>query len=162
MAADGCLGGSGELDRAVLDAQKAAPLTEAGAAAFTATLMRWTYVGPPPPFQQVTAKQVLTKDASSYAHRTLSSSHDLKGTTGGFDFTDGRYYVEAFDGTSAIVSWSATGHATEATGTVPEDGLVGGSVHLKAVNGTWHYADQTLERPLLDIERIGTKYAAGC
>lgn len=161
LPADGCVGGVSDLDRAVLTAQRQAPLTGAGAAAFTATLMRWAYSAPAAPFQKVTARQVLTADASRAARKSLSSTTDPEGSTLTVDFANGRYYVEAFDGTSAIVSWAATGHVT--TSATPQgDALIGGSVHLKSINGVWRYEDQTLERQLDDLQRIGTPYSGGC
>jgi len=159
--ADGCLGGVAELDRAVLTAQRQAPLTPAGAASFTATVIRWAFAGPPPPYQQVTAKQVLTDNASSAARRSLSSTKDLAGSTGGVDFTDGKYYVESFDGDSAIVSY--VGGANPTLNGVPQGAvLLSGAVHLEAVNGTWHYRDLTSERSIEDLQRIGVPYSGGC
>ena len=105
--ADGCLGGVAELDRAVLTAQRQAPLTPAGAASFTATVIRWAFAGPPPPYQQVTARQVLTDNAGSAARRSLTGTKDLGSSTEAIDFTNGKYYVESFDGDSAIVSYLA-------------------------------------------------------
>ena len=159
--ADGCLGGVAELDRAVLAAQRQAPLTPAGAASFTATVIRWAFAGPPPPYQQVTARQVLTDNASPAARRSLSSTKDLAGSTGGVDFTDGKYYVESFDGDSAIVSY--VGGANPTLNGVPQGAvLLGGAAHLEAVNGTWHYKDLTSERSIEDLQRIGIPYSGGC
>lgn len=159
--ADGCLGGPTELDRAVLTAQRDAPLTTVGAASFTATLMRWVYAAPPPPYQKVTARQVFTDDVTAAARRSLTSSKDLGGSAGTLDFTNGRYYVESFTGTSAIVSW--LGGASPTLNGVPQGSVdLGGTVHLRSVNGAWRYADLTSERSVEDLQRIGTPYSGGC
>ena len=159
--ADGCLGGATDLDRAVLTAQGDAPLTPAGAASFSATLVRWVYAAPPPPFQKVTAQQVLTGDATSAVRQSLSSAKDLQGSTVSIDFTDGRYYVESFDGRSAIVSYVASAASTQ-DGAPLGRAIIGGSAHLEAVNGTWRYRDRSAERTIADIQRIGSPYAGGC
>jgi len=159
--ADGCAGGASELDQAVITAQKQSPLTPAGAASFTATLERWSFAGPPPAFQKRTSKQIFTANATSAARRSLSSSRDLKGSTGTMDFSTGRYYVKTFDGTSAIVSWLATGHLTD-NGVAQPDVLVAGTVHLRSINGTWHYQNTTSERSIEDMQEIGIPYAGGC
>lgn len=159
--ADGCLGGQGELDQAVLAAQQDAPLTETGAAAFAATVIRWAFNGPPPPYQQVTAEQVLTGDATSAAKSSLSSSKDLEGSSGSFDFSQGRYYVEAYDGRSAIVSYLA-GSDVSQNGVLQGSVIVSGAVHLEAINGVWRYSDLSDERSLDDLQRIGIPYVGGC
>lgn len=159
--ADGCLGGASELDQAVVTAQEQAPLTPAGAAAFTATLMRWAFASPPPPFQARTAKRILAKDATNAARDSLSGTENGEGTTVTLDFSDGRYYVEASTPTTAIVSFRATGHTTIEGAPQPAV-LLGGSVHLRAVNGLWRYRDLTDERSLEDLERVGVPYPGGC
>lgn len=159
--ADGCLGGATELDRAVLTAQRDAPLTPAGAASFTATLVRWATATPPPPYQAQTARQVLAGDATPAATRFPSGSHALPGAVGSIDFADGRYYVEAFDGRSAIVSYVGTGTATQ-DGVPQGSGYLAGATHLVAQNGTWHLADISAERDLTDLLRVGSPYAGGC
>ena len=159
--ADGCLGGATQLDRAVLSAQREAPLTSVGAATFTATLVRWALAAPPPPYQEVTAREVFADGATPAVRRSLSSSKELGTSTGAVDFSTGRYYVEAFDGRSAIVSYVASANGT-LNGAPLEEAIIGGAVHLQAVNGTWHYADLTSERSIEDLQRIGTPYSAGC
>lgn len=159
--ADGCLGGATDLDRAVLTAQRDAPLTPAGAASFTATLVRWVYAAPPPPYQEVTAEQVLAGDATTAVRQSLSGSKDLRGSTVSIDFADGRYYVESFDGRSAIVSYVASAASTQ--GGVPLDrAIIGGAAHLESLNGTWRYRDRSAERTIEDIQRVGTPYSGGC
>jgi len=161
-AADGCLGGATELNQAVLAAQQKARLDPVGAASFTATLVRWAMDAPAPPFQAQTAKQILTADASSKARHFLSGTiKDLKGSTSTIDINGGRYYVEAFDGTSAIVSYLVIGHST-LNGAVLSDVELGGSVHLKSINGLWRFQDMTGDRSLEDLHRIGTPYSGGC
>jgi hypothetical protein len=161
-AADGCLGGATDLDRAVLTAQQEAPLTPEGAAAFTATLVRWASAVPAPPYQQVTAQQVFSVDATSAAQRFLSSTATVpEASTGRVDFRDGRYYVEAFDGDTAIVSYAAGAEATQ-NGAPAGTGYLSGAVTLEAQNGTWHFRDLSAARTLEDVQRIGTLYAGGC
>jgi hypothetical protein len=162
-AADGCLGGATDLDRAVLTAQQQAPLTPEGAAAFTATLVRWASAVPASPYQQVTAQQVFSVHATSAAKKFLSSTATVpEASTGRVDFGDGgKYYVEAFDGDTAIVSYVATLSATQ-HGAPLGEAYVSGAVTLEAQNGTWHFRDQSLARNLEDVQRIGTPYAAGC
>lgn len=159
--ADGCLGGVTQLDRAVLSAQRDASLTPVGAASFTATLIRWALAAPPPPYQDETAREVFADGATPAARRSLSSSKDLGTSTGAVDFSTGRYYVEAFDGRSAIVSYVASANGT-LNGAPLEQAIIGGAVHLQAVNGTWHYVDLTSERSIEDLQRIATPYSGGC
>ena len=160
-AVDGCLGGAADLDRAVLTAQQQAPLTPEGAAAFTATLVRWASAVPAPPYQQVTAQQVFSVDATTAVQRFLSSTTTVPAGTAHVDFRNGKYYVEAFDGTQAIVSYVATLSATQQGAPIGE-AYVSGAVTLEAQNGTWHFRDQSLARNLEDVQRIGLPYAAGC
>jgi len=159
--ADGCLGGVLELDGAVLAAQRQAPLTPAGAASFTATLVRWAFAAPAPAYQATTAKQIMTADATGAAQRSLSSSKDLGGSTGMIDFSAGKYYVESFTGDGAIVSYLA-GSSPYVNGAPQGSVILGGSVRLKAVNGTWHYQDLTGKRSIEDLQRIGVPYSGGC
>jgi hypothetical protein len=159
--ADGCLGGPTELDQAVMTAQKQSALTRTGAATFVASLARWAFAGPPPPFQKDTAKQILAPDATAAAKHWLSSSRDLKGSTGTLDFTDGKYYVEAFAPTSAVVSYVGTGHVAD-NGVAQPDVRLAATVHLRSVNGVWRLADKTNERAVDDVQRIGTAYTGGC
>jgi len=160
--AGGCLGGATDLNRAVLTAQQQAPLTPEGAAAFTATLVRWASAIPPAPYQEITAEQLLSKDATEAAKRFRTSAHELpEGATASVDFTDGRYYVEAFDGNTAIVSYIGTLTATQNGASVGE-AHVSGAVTLESQNGTWHLHDSSQERSLQDVQRIGTPYTGGC
>ena len=161
-AADGCLGGATDLDRAVLTAQQQAPLTPEGAAAFTAALVRWASTVPAPPYQQVTAQQVFSVHATSAAQKFLSSTATVpEASTGRVDFREGMYYVEAFDGTQAIVSYVAGADATQ-NGASAGTGYLSGAVTLAAQNGTWHFRDLSLARNLEDVQRIGTLYEGGC
>lgn len=157
--ADGCLGGRDDLDQAVLTAQREAPLTEAGAAAFTATLMRWAMTGPAGSEQADTATEILAADATDQAR--LSGSVDAQGTTLTLDFAEGRYYLESISEDEAVVSWLATGHQTDGGEVVP-DVWLGGSTHLSAVDGRWRYRDQTAMRSINDMQQIGVPYAGGC
>ncbi len=159
--ADGCLGGVLELDGAVLAAQRQAPLTPAGAASFTATLVRWAFAAPAPAYQAATAEQIMTANATGAAVRSLSSSKDLANSADALDFSAGKYYVESFTGDSAIVSYLAGGTGT-LNGAPVDPGVVGGTVYLKAVNGTWHYQDRTAQRSIEDLQRMGVPYSGGC
>lgn len=160
QVADGCLGGVTDLDQAILDAQRRAPLTAEGAAEFTATLLRWAFQTPAPPRQAAIAPQILAGDATDKARR-LSGTIDPEGTTSSFDFSDGRYYVESFDGSTAVVSYRASAQGTK-DGQDVGPAIVGGGVHLRAVDGVWRYQDLTFTREIAEMERIGTRYAGGC
>ncbi|NNH22868.1 hypothetical protein [Pseudokineococcus marinus] len=158
--ASGCLGGPAELDAAVLAAQEQAPLTAEGAASFAATVFRWATGSPAAPFQADTAEQVLSSDATDAA-QAISGTQDAAGTTSSTSFADGRYYVESYDGTSAIVSVLGTGSGT-VNGAAVAEAQVWGSLRLEAVNGTWRLQDVTDGRSVEDLERIGTPYVGGC
>ena len=142
-------------------AQRRAALSRVGAASFTASLMRWSFAGPPPPLQARTAVHIFTPNPTATARKFLSSSRDLKGSSGTMDFTDGRYYIESFDASSAVVSFLATGHLAD-HGTPQRNVLLGGTVHLQALNGQWHFADLTVGRSIQDLQRMGTPYWGGC
>lgn len=163
QAADGCLGGTGDLDQALLTAQREAPLTAEGAAAFTAALIRWTVAAPLPANKATTARQILTQDASADARRSASvfDPGDIQGVVGRADFADGRYYVESFDERTAIVSWVAAVDGTK-DGEDFAEATIGGAAHLEAVDGVWRFQDQSLARPLTEVRRLGIRYAGGC
>lgn len=159
--ADGCLGGASDLDRAVLTAQQQAPLSAVGAAAFTATVIRWASATPAPPFQAATARQALSRGATTKVRDSLSGQRAASGATATVDFAEGKYYVENFDGVTAIVSYLGNGVATQ-DGLSLGSGYLAGTVYLDSENGTWHLRDVTAERSLADLQRIGVPYAAGC
>lgn len=160
--AEGCLGGATELDRAVLTAQKKAPLSPAGAAAFTATLVRWASTSPAPPYQEDTSRQILDRAASSRARGFFSSGRHLPaGAVATVNFENGKYYVESFDGTNTIVSYVATGEAWK-DGSAEGSGYLSGALHLMAVNGSWRLHDVSAERTLDDLLQVGTSYSGGC
>lgn len=158
--ADGCLGGPTELDQAVLTAQKEAPLTEDGAAAFAATVIRWAMTVPAPRYQGETAEKVLVRTATASA-RNLSGTKDAADTTLRPSTVDARYYVESYDPTQAIVTLSAQITGTRG-GTPQGQADVSGSLTLVAVNGAWRLQDITDGRSVEDLQRIGTVYAGGC
>lgn len=160
-AADGCLGGATELDRAVLTAQRDAPLTPEGAAAFTATLVRWAIATPPPPYRAATVPQVLAQDATATAEEFARNDQVPAGWLLTVDFTDGQYYVESYDTQTAIVSYLGRGTGAE-NGVTADPVVLWGAAHLVAQNGTWHLADFSTERDMSDLRRIGTRYAGGC
>jgi hypothetical protein len=152
--ADGCLGGPSELDQAVVRAQSQAPVSAVGAASFTAAVMRWAFAGSQPPLDATTAAQILTSPTSSAAQRSLTVA------PWSLDFDGGKYVVEMFDGSSAIVSWLAFGRPA---GETPDAELrLSGAVHLQAVDGHWRYQDISSERSAENVARIGTRYASGC
>ncbi len=159
--ADGCLGGREQLDRSVLLAQAEAPLDELGAAAFTATLVRWAMNGPPPPFQKITAKKILTEDATSAARNFLSSSKDLEGSGGVISFARGKYYIEIIDSGSATVSFLATSNLT-LNGIPQGEVYLAGAIQLESINGTWHFQNFSTPRSTSDMRNIGIDYAGGC
>ena len=159
--ADGCVGGPTELDQAVLTAQKQSPLTQVGAASFAASLARWAFAAPPPPFQQRTARQILAPKATAAAKNWLSSARDLKGSTGTIDFATGKYYIEAFEGRTAVVSIVAAAHVAD-KGTPQPEVRVATSLYLRAVNGGWRLENKSDQRSIPDLDRIGVAYTDGC
>jgi len=160
--ADGCLGGVGDPDQAVLAAQQQAPLTANGAAAFTAALVRWTSTTPVPSLQAAVARQVLSKDATPAARKLPSGAQNLhSGLVSSVSFASGEYYVEASDGRSATVSFLGT-ESGSLNGVSQGTASVSGALHLVAVGGTWHLRDVTLERPLENLKSIGLPYMGGC
>jgi hypothetical protein len=156
--ADGCLGGTADLDRALLTAQEQAPLTAPGAAAFTATLVRWGDAVPWPADRVATAQQIDAADATAAANPFRPGGTATVRST---SFTDGRFYVESLTGTTAVVSYLGTA-AVSKNGIQQADLSIGGSAHLVAVSGKWHLRDITAERTLDELQRIGTPYAGGC
>lgn len=160
-AAVGCLGGASDLDAAVIDAQEQAPRTPEGAAAFTATLVRWAYAGPPSPRQAELASRILASGASQAARDSLSSSKTVTdGSTFQVSFSSGRYYVESFTPSLAIISWSAIGYLTSTGESSTVD--IGGTMHLRFDSGRWRYFDRTGDRPLEDMASVGVRYTGGC
>ncbi len=160
VTADGCLGGAIELNRAVVSAQEQAPLTQEGAAAFTATLLRWTNVSPAPAYKADTANRLLAQDATALVRDYVAAVNPANVTTAA-DFSTGRFYVESYTPTRAVISFLAT-----ATGT--RDGVdytpatISGAVVLVAQNGTWHFQDLTSERAVSDLSAVSSPYTGGC
>jgi hypothetical protein len=173
FVADGCLGGAGpeagalgnpDLSKIVLAAQKAAPLTEKGAAEFTAALYRWAGEAPRPSAWAAATPQILAPDATAAARKALAPVV-TPGTTSRADFNAGRYHVDSFEparagvGARAVISWMAALHVT---GTDSPDAVGHGAAHLVAVGGVWRFQDQSAGRPLEELQRAGTPYAGGC
>lgn len=163
----GCLGGPGDslargldLDRAMLDAQLDAPLTAEGAAAFTATLYRWASALPPPADKASTARKILADDATRAA-RDLAGVVDPENFVVRPDLSDGQYYIESFDGKTAVVSWTGSHVATKGSQELGE-AVRWGTTHLVAVDGVWRFQDQSVARSLEEIQRLGTRYNGGC
>jgi hypothetical protein len=159
--ADGCLGGRTDLDQAMLTAQKQAPLTAAGAAAYAATLMRWSIETPAPAHQKATAQQILSTDATPAALHSLSSSVDPQGWTSTVSSAAGSFYIESFDGHAAAVSVRVGLTGTQ-NGVAAEPANLGGTMYLESVGGLWRYRDHAYGRSLEDMDRLGTPYAGGC
>ncbi|WP_380162763.1 hypothetical protein [Kineococcus sp. R86509] len=160
VTADGCLGGAVELNRAIVSAQEQAPLTAEGAAAFTATLLRWTSASPAPAYKADTATQVLAQDATTLVQDWVASQAPANVTTAA-DLSSGRFYIESYSPTRAVVSYIAA-----ATGT--QDGVelvpatISGAVTLVAQNGTWHLQNLTSERDVSDLQAVSSPYTGGC
>lgn len=160
--ADGCLGGVGDPDQAVLAAQQQAPLTANGAAAFTAALVRWSMTTPVPSIQAATARQVLSKDAAPAARKFPSGAQDLhSGLVSRVSFASGEYYVEASDSSSATVSYLGTASGS-LDGVSQGTASVSGALHLDTVGGTWHLRDVTLARTIDSLKQVGLPYMGGC
>ncbi|GAB7190761.1 hypothetical protein NUM3379_14680 [Kineococcus sp. NUM-3379] len=158
-AADGCLGGPSDLDAAVVAAQRA-PLTDAGAASFAATLLRWATATPAPPQQAATAAAVLTADATAAA-RNLSGTHDPERTTLTTSLADGRWYVESSRPGEAVVSVLARASGTR-EGEPQGEAWLAGSLVLSSADGVWRLRDITGARSVDDLLDVGTPYAGGC
>jgi hypothetical protein len=156
--ANGCLGGTSDLDNAVLEAQRTAPLTEVGAAEFAATMYRWAATYPAPSQQALTANTILAPGATDAARHLLTASLPPQGDALSLSFAESRYHVEVFDGTSAVVSLIAT--ATINPGS--QTGLLGGSIHLQAINGSWRFLNIDAARQIDSLLQIGTPYVGGC
>jgi hypothetical protein len=142
-------------------AQKQAPLTAAGAAAFTATLVRWSIETPSPPNQKTTAQQILSTDATAAAKESLSSSVDRRGWTATASTAAGSFYIESIGSSDAVVSYRV-GLTDTQNGVAAEPAVIGGTVHLTWGQSVWRFRDQTTDRSLADMERLGTPYAGGC
>lgn len=160
ITADGCLGGAIELNRAVISAQEQAPLTSEGAAAFTATLLRWATAAPAPAYKTNTATQVLAEDAAPIV-RDWVAVQTPSNQTSVADFTTGRFYIESYTPTRAIVSFLATGTGTS-DGAAVIPATISGAVTLTAQNGTWHVQDLRLARGVSDLLAVSSPYTGGC
>jgi hypothetical protein len=160
VTADGCLGGAVELNRAVVSAQEQAPLTQEGAAAFTATLLRWTNASPAPAYKADTANQILAQDATTLVRDYVAAVNPSSVTTAA-DFSTGRFYVESYTPTRAVVSFLATATGTS-NGSAYASATISGAVVLVAQNGTWHFQDLTSERTVSDLSAVSSPYTGGC
>ena len=159
--ADGCLGGASDLNQAVLAAQKEAPLTPEGAAAFTATLVRWAYSWPPPEGQKSIAREIFAQDATAAARSSLSSTKSVLGDSEvGVSFNGGRFYLEAFTSKDAVVTW--LGSALVVEGKKPGEAWVSATVHLTHVGNEWRYSDLSTTRSIPEMQSIGNLYVGGC
>jgi hypothetical protein len=160
VTADGCLGGAVELNRAIISAQEQAPLTEEGAAAFTATLLRWTSAGPAPAYKAETATQILAADAEPVA-RDQVAIETPENQTSTADFATGRFYIESYTPTRAVVSFVGRLQGTQ-DGSALTPATISGAVTLTAQNGTWHFQDLTFERNVSDLLAVSSPYTGGC
>ncbi|PPK98184.1 hypothetical protein CLV92_102337 [Kineococcus xinjiangensis] len=156
----GCLGGEVDLDTAVLTAQREAPPTPAGAAAFAATVLRWATATPAPPQQAATAGAVLTPDATAAA-RNLSGVHEPGSATLTTSVAEGRWYLEAFTPEEAVVSVVGRARGTR-DGEPAGEAWVAGSLVLRQLEGTWRLHDITGARPVEEIMDIGRPFPGGC
>lgn len=160
ITADGCLGGAIELNRAVISAQEQAPLTSKGAAAFTATLLRWTSAAPAPAYKADAASQILSTDASPIARDQVAIQTPANQTSAA-DFTTGRFYVESYTPNRAVVSFVGRFQGTQ-DGTAVTPATISGAVTLNAQNGTWHFQDLTSQREVSDLLAVSSPYTGGC
>lgn len=160
VTADGCLGGAIELNRAIVSAQEQAPLTAEGAAAFTATLLRWTSASPAPAYKADTATQVLAQDATTLVQDWVAAQAPTNVTTAA-DLSSGRFYIESYSPTRVVVSYLVTGTGTQ-DGVAISPLTLSGAVTLVAQNGTWHLQDLTSERAVEDLETVSSPYTGGC
>lgn len=161
--ARGCLGGSSDLDAAVIAAQEQAALTPEGAAEFTAALTRWAGALPPSRTQKSIATKLLAADATKLAGQALSSADRTwpAGRTARLDFAEGRYYVEDFNGGEAAVTYYAGLLGTSNGQRLPA-AEVAGTLHLQAVAGHWRLFDITFTRTIADAKTLGSPYVGGC
>ena len=158
--ADGCLGGSVEVDRAVITAQERAGLDEAGAAAFVATLLRWGLRTPASVTKPETAERVVAAEATEPA-RSLGEIREEPGATTAVDFAQGRFFVEGFDGTTAVVSVIARATGTK-DGQAYAPALLYPTVTIVAQDGVWRVQDYGGTRSLEDLQGISVPYTGGC
>lgn len=157
---DGCLGGPVDVDRAVVSAQERAALDEAGAAGFAATVLRWALSTPASASKPETAERVLAPGATEAA-RSLGEVREQEGTTTAVDFTQGRYYLEAFDGTTAVVSVVARGTGTY-EGAPYDPAVLYPTITLVAEDGVWRVQDYGGDRSLDELQGLSAPYTGGC
>lgn len=137
--AQGCLGGVNP-SKAVLAAQKEAPLTAKGAAAFAATVMRWHGQYPADPAYADKAQQIMTKDAGS---DLLTANAEEGGPEdSGWGTTDGaRYRVAEISDTTATVEITMPVFVTSKEYPEGVEVYTGARWRLVAVDGQWRVKD---------------------
>lgn len=157
--ARGCLGGE-NAEAAVLVAQEKAPLTPAGAAEFTATLIRWTWIYPRTKPLKEDGVKLWAPDIVAEADKPRWPNAS-NGDSAYASFIDGHYLIESVSADTAVVSvqfisvYSSAGGQMDTNSSAVE-------VTVKAVDGRWRLGGGRKHRQPDDIIAQGQSYRQGC
>ncbi|TFH68115.1 hypothetical protein [Cellulomonas sp. HD19AZ1] len=161
----GCQAGRDVTNASVLEAQRVAELSDAGAAAFAADLFRW--LGTDPTADQAdelatTVASILAPDADPQLKKTLEAAVEQAREGASADdwhvsTEDAHFYIEASTGVATVVSVSAT--------RVFDDGTTqSGAQTFTLVQGApgWQLQRMVPTRDASDLRLLGQRYEGGC
>lgn len=174
--AQACLGGWQDVSQAVLTAHNEAPITEAGAAEFVATLTRWhwqTAGGEGVYMLAPVGAQLLAPSANEHARNTYNNPDGQEAPYPGWTIaanTDGMKYFVAVKSTQPLVAAvSLTEQITlSKPGMQPMFQTAAGTLEVTAINGKWYILNkypstgQGLHMSESELEAKGTTFAGRC
>ena len=174
--ANACLGGWTDMDQAVLTAHAQAPITQAGAAEFAATLARWnwrTAMGEGMYKAAPIGSKLLAPNANAQAKKNLNSPNDFSAPYAGWriaaDAAGMKYHVAVKSADPLIVAVSAYISVTfSKPGVSPEFDQGRSTSDLIAIDGKWFVLNEydttnpALHMSKAVLEYQGTTFAGGC
>jgi hypothetical protein len=161
---NGCLAGPLNDADGLLQAQKDAPPSQAGAIGFGAAVLRWTAQYPRSSAKDgaAVAGSVLAKGATGTIAdmaTTMSSPDTYPGvTSGSLNFADGRYMVE--EATPDMVRFTAGGEIVQ--NGKPAGMNFASTLTMVWEDGLWKVRSDATERTTDDLFANGSAFAGGC
>ncbi|WP_395405576.1 hypothetical protein ACHMXB_21365 (plasmid) [Arthrobacter sp. UC242_113] len=161
---NGCMAGASNDAAGLLQAQKDAPHSQAGAVGFAAAVLRWIAQYPRPSAQDgsTVAAAILAKGATgtiSNLAANMASAKALPGVnSGSLNFSSGRYIVE--EATPDMVRVTVGG--AEVQNGKPTDQNIASTFTMVWESGVWKVRSDGSERSLDELFANGAAFTGGC
>jgi hypothetical protein len=161
---NGCMAGSSNEAAGLLQAQKDAPHSQAGAVGFGAAFLRWTAQYPRPSAKDGTtvAQSILAKGATGTIANLAANSAAPKSypgvTSASLNLADGRYVIE--ESTPDMVRVTVGG--AEIINGKSTDRKFGSTLTVVWESGAWKVRSDGTERSLDELFANGSAFAGGC